>query len=287
MADKRMTLDEIVGQIKDGDTIAIGGWGPARRPMTMVRAIAKSKLKNLTLLSAGAFDIDMLLGAGKVKKIIVPFMSLEGAPSALGNYMRMRKEGNAFEMGEVSEHMYFSGFRAAAERLPFYPTRSGAFTDLMKINPHIKTIEAPYTGETLVAMPPFKVDVALIHVNNANKDGYGRIRGDEVIDPLISRATIANGGKVFISCERLVTMDELKCNPYNIEIIQNYVTGVVEAPYGAHPGKIYPDYGWDEKHLAEYGKASNDPEAFKAYLDKYIKVPNQEAYLKLVGKDVA
>jgi len=282
-----MTIDEIVGQIKDGDSIAIGGWGPARRPMTLVRAIAKSKLKNLTILSAGAFDVDMLLGAGKVKKIVVPFMSLEGAPSAMGNYMRMRKEGNAFEMCELSEHMYFSGFKAASERLPFYPTRSGAFTDLLKINPHIKTFEAPYTGETLVAMPPHKVDVALIHVNLANKDGYGQIRGDEVIDPLVTRATIAQGGKVFISCERICNMDELKCSPYNIEIIQNYVTGVVETPFGSHPGKIFPNYGWDEKHLGEYGKASNDPETFKAYLDKYIKVPNQEAYLKLIGKDVA
>jgi len=282
-----MTLDQVVSQIKDGDSIAIGGWGPARKPMAMVRAIAKSKLKNLTILSAGAFDVDMLLGAGKVKKIVVPFMSLEGAPSAMGNYMRMRKEGDAFEMSEVSEHMYFSGFKAASERLPFYPTRSGAFTDLMKINPHLKYVIDPYNGETLVAMPPHKIDVALIHVNLANKDGYGQIRGDEVIDPMMTRATIAQGGKVFISCERICTMDELKCNPYNIEIIQNYVTGVVETPFGSHPGKIFPDYGWDVTHLGEYGKATSDPEAFKAYLDKYIKVPNQEAYLKLVGKDVA
>ena len=284
--DKTMTVDEIVGQIKDGDTIAIGGWGPVRKPMAILRAIAKSKLKNLTFLSAGGLEMDMMLGAGKVKKMVFPFMSLEGAPGAMGNYMRMRKEG-ILDISEVSEHMFFCGFKAASERLPFYPTRSGAFTDLLKINPHIKTIEAPYTGETLVAMPPFKVDVALLHVNAATRSGYGRIAGDEVIDPLITRATINNGGKVFMQAERIVTVEELKCNPYNIEIINIYVTGVVETPYGAHPGKIYPEYDWDERHLAEYGKASADAETFKAYLDKYTKVPNHEAYLKLVGKNLA
>jgi len=215
---------------------------------------------------------------------VFPFMSLEGAPGAMGNYMRMRKEG-ILNISELSEQMFFVGFKAAAERLPFYPTRSGAFTDLLKVNPDIQTITAPYTGETLVAMLPHKVDVALIHVNLATKSGYGRIQGDEVIDPMICRATVANGGKVFMQAERITTIEELKCtNPYNIEIILSYVTGVVETPYGCHPDKIYPNYGWDEKHLAEYGKASAAPETFKAYLDKYINVRDHNAYLKLVGK---
>ena len=79
-------------------------------------------------------------------------------------------------------------------------------------------------------------------------------------------------------------MAELKCNPDHMEIINLYVTGVVETPFGAHPGVCYPEYTWDDRHLAEYGKASAEAETFKAYLAKYINVPDQYAYLKLVGK---
>ena len=281
--DKSMTLKEVVSQIKNGDTIAIGGWGPVRKPMALIREIAKSKKKDLTILSPGGLDVDLLLGAGKVKKLIACFMSLEGAPSEIGNYRRMRKEGT-LEMSELSEHMTIAGLKAAAERLPFYPTRSGAFTDLMKINPDIQYIEAPYTGETLVAMPAFKIDVTLLHINAATKSGYGQIIADPAWDAHMARATAAQNGKIFLEAERIITVEEMKCAMEHMHISIVYVTGVVEAPYGAHPGKIFPDYDWDEAHLAEYRTASADPEAFKAYLDKYVNVPDSDAYLKLVGK---
>ena len=77
MKDKRMTPQEMVAQIRDGDTVAIGGWGPFSKPMTLVREIVKSDLKDLTIMSFAGIDVDMLLAAGKVKKLVFAFVSLD------------------------------------------------------------------------------------------------------------------------------------------------------------------------------------------------------------------
>jgi glutaconate CoA-transferase subunit A len=280
VVDKRMTPQEVVAQIKDGDTVAIGGWGPFSKPMVLVREIVKSKLKDLTIISFAGIDIDMLIGAGKVKKLIFAFVSLEGAPGVPMNYRRARSSGS-IETMELSEWMQIAGLKAAAQRIPFIPTRNGIGTDILTTNPQIKMIECPYTKEKLVAMPALKPDVALIHVSAAEKMGYGRILPNPYFDPVMARAA----DKTFLSAERIISLSELKSDYNHVEILKIWTTGVVEAPMGAHPGDMWPDYEWDVAHLTEYSKAAADPEAFKKYLDKYVYgAPDQEAYLKLVGK---
>lgn len=280
MAHKLLTAREMVSQMHSGDSIVTGGWGPFRKPMALVREIASSDLIDLTVMSFAALDLDLLIGAGKVKKAIYPFVALEGAPSALGNFRRAREEGTLNVM-ELSEYMFVCGFKAAAERLPFYPTRSGLGTDILVENPDIEIIESPYTGEKLVAMPAFEPDVALIHVNAADSQGNAQILGDPYWDYTILRAA----KKVIISCEKIVSSSQLKKAPLSVVIRSHWVTGVVEMPYGAHPGSCYPDYGWDEAHLMEYGNSTAQPEAFKDYLEKYVfGIKDPADYLKLARK---
>jgi glutaconate CoA-transferase subunit A len=269
----------MLGEINSGDTIAMGGWGPTRKPMAIVRAIARSDLKDLTVMSLAGLDLDLLIGAGKVKKAVYPFVALEGAPGAVRNFRRARQEG-AIEAMELSEYMFIAGLKAAAERLPFYPCRSGLGSDVLTVNPGIVTFEAPYTKETLVAMPPLKADVVLVHVNAADPSGNGYILGDPLWDTLM----VSTGKKVFLSTEKVVSSAELKKHFNRIEILSPWISGVVELPFGAHPGQCYPDYGWDASHLGEYGRATADPQAFKDYLDKYVnKVEDNSAYVEIVG----
>ncbi len=264
MKDKTMSLAEVVSQIRDGDSILIGGWGPTRKPMTVIKEIARSNLKDLTVMSLAGIDLDLLIGAGKVKKAVYGFVSLEGVPGNPGNFKRVRKEGS-IETMELSEGMFVAGFKAAAERLPFYPTRSGLGSDILTVNPGIKTFEDPYNGEKLVAMPALVPDVALLHVNAADTRGNGQIIGNPFIDRIFVRAA----KKVFLSAEKIVPEKQLT-DYQTVEILSPWVTGVVETPKGAHPGICYPDYGCDEAHLAEYGKSTADEESFKAYLKKYV-----------------
>ncbi len=279
MVDKVMRVKEIIAQIRDGDSIVIGGWGPVRKPMALVREIAKSDLKDLTILTLGALDLDLLIGAGKVKKAIYPFMSLEGAPGSLGNFRQARQTG-AIEVMELSEYMFMAGFKASAERLPFFPTRSGLGTDILTMNPQIEVFESPYTKEKLVAMPALTADVALIHVNAADSLGNGQILGNPFMDTLL----VKGAKKVFLSAERVISATQLKDDFRSVEILGPWITGVVEIPYGAHPGSCYPEYGWDESHLRRYGEASASREGFEDYLNKYVRGVKEGAeYTELVG----
>lgn len=262
---KVILLKEAVAQIPNGASIAIGGWGAARKPMAFLRCIARSNVRDLTIISFAGLDIDLLIGVGKVKKAIYPFVSLEGAPGTLGNFQRARKEwANSFV--ELSEWLFVIGLKAALERIPFYPARSGLGTDILTMNPEIKVIDSPYTKEKLVAMPAIKPDIALLHVNAADESGNCQIIGDPNQDALMAKSA----DKVFVTCERLLPQGELVKDFRTIAITSPWVTGVIEVPRGAHPGSCYPDYSWDALHLKEYSDCTMEAEKFQNYLGKYV-----------------
>lgn len=260
--DKRIDLYKSIKGLRDGASILIGGWGPFRKPMALIRAIVQSSLKELTILAFSGMDLDLLIGAGKVKTAVFGFVSFEGVAGEPGNFKRSRREGSV-EMKELSEYMFVAQLKAAAERLPFYPTRSGIGTDILSINPGIKTIKDPYTNETLVAMPAFTPDYAIVHVNEADQLGNGRILGDPYLDRLFVRAA----NKVIMSTERILPVGKVQENT----ISSCWVDMVVEAPKGAYPGGCYPDYEVTEKEFKKYGDATKDPASFQKYLDGILK----------------
>ncbi|MDY6910813.1 MAG: CoA-transferase [Chloroflexota bacterium] len=264
--DKQMTVDQVVKQIKNGDTIVIGGWGMIRKPMTIVRAIAKSKLKDLTLIAlGGGMDVDILVATGQAKKVISGFIAFEGGAGRAVAYDNARQNGT-IEFMEISEYLLISGLKAAAERLPFLPTRSGLGTDILTLNPQIETIKAPYTGEKLVAMPALKADVALIHTNAASAEGNATIKGDRLWDHIMIRAA----EKVFVSAEKVVSKAELRQDIANIKVHTPWVTGIVETPNGARPGTMFPEYlDPGVRTINAYMQAALDPKALQEYLAKY------------------
>lgn len=261
MVDKQTTVENVIAQIHDGATLLVGGWGPARKPMAFLRALARSPVKDLTVMSFAALDLDLLVGLGKVKKAVYGFTSFEGAPGAMVNFRRARQEG-AIQAMELSEYMFIAGIKAAAERLPFYPTRSGLGTDILTMNPEIEVITAPYTGEKLVAVPALKPDIILIHVNVADYAGNARIFGDCYLDRLFVRA----GGQTYLSAEMVVPTGQLAEESRAVDILSPWVSGVVECPQGAAPGSCYPDYDVDAARLAEYTRAAQDAGSFSAWV---------------------
>jgi len=262
MIDKRVELADGIKEIRDGDSIVIGGWGPFRKPMALIREIVRSPVNDLTILSFAGMDLDLLIGAGKVKTAIFGFVSFEGAPGRPGNFNRARMEGSV-SMKELSEYMFICQFRAAAERLPFYPVRGGIGTDILTLNSEIKTFQDPYSSETLVAIPACAPDYALIHVNEADQLGNAKITGEPYLDRLFVRA----GQNVIISAEKIVPVGEIQDNT----ILSCWVDKVVEAPQGALPCDCYPEYQYDAKAFVQYGQAAKDPTEFDKYLEKIIQ----------------
>lgn len=277
---KLTTIPKIVAEIRDGMTIGIGGWGGRRKPMAVVRELVRSNVKDLTVVAYGGADIGMLCASGKVKRLIYGFVSHDVV--AMDAAFQTARKSGTIECSEIDEGMVLLGLKAAGQRLPFLPTRAGIGTDVEKLNPWIKTIRSPYAdGELLLAMPAIHLDVALIHVNEADTHGNTVILGpDPFFDDLFCRAA----KKAFATCERIVDVsafhDPMKARLNPVE--RTVITGVAEAPLGAHPTSCGPDYGFDGKHLAEFTKQCAAGE-WENYKTTFVAPNTHDAYIAAVG----
>ena len=275
---KQETLEAAIGRLSDGMTVGIGGWATRRKPMALIRAIARSDLKDLTLVSFGGPDVGLLAAAGKLRKLVFAFVSLDQYP--LDPHFRAARE-NGLPVFELDEGLLHWGLRAAAMKLPFLPSRVGVGTDIIR-QEGFATIKSPFAdGETLVAMPAIPLDAALLHVHRADVRGNTvTLSPDPFFDELMARAART----VIVSSERIVSTAELDIGaqgPRNL-FERALVTSVVEAPYGAHPTSAAPDYPLDLEQLKIYVDAAASPEAWTQFRTTYVDV-NPEAYLAAVG----
>lgn len=273
--DKRMTGAEVVARLENGMTIGFGGWGPRRKPMAIVREILRSPLRDLTVVAYGGPEIGMLCAAGKVKKLIFGFATLDAIPIE-PHYRKARETGALTDLMELDEGMFEWGLRAAGMRLPFLPTRCGLATDVVKHYPELRTIRSPYDdGEVLLAMPALKLDVALLHVNAADSLGNTLVTGpDPYFDHLLARAA----DRCYVSAERVEEKFALDAATARFSTFERYlVTGVVHAPYGAHPTACAPEYGWDMDHLKRYAASALQDGGWQAYVDEFVE-PAEATY---------
>ncbi|MCX4453444.1 acyl CoA--acetate/3-ketoacid CoA transferase subunit alpha [Streptomyces sp. NBC_01728] len=249
MSDKTMTTDEVVSRLRSGMTLGIGGWGSRRKPMALVRALLRTGITDLTVVSYGGPDVGLLAAAGRIRRLVTAFTTLDSIP--LEPHYRAARERGAFDLMEVDEAMFMWGLHAAANRLPFLPVRAGLGSDVMRVNPTLRTVTSPYADassgvrEELVAMPALRLDAALVHMNRADRLGNGQYLGpDPYFDDLFCEAADA----AYVSCERVVDTAELtkEAAPQTLLLKRSSVTGVVETPNGAHFTSCAPDHGRDE-----------------------------------------
>ena len=272
--DKRMTIDEVVAELEDGMTIGIGGWGPRRKPMALVRAILRSDLTDLTIVSWGGADVGLLARAGKIRKLVFAFVSLDSVPLE-PNFQKARQDGTIPELVELDEGMFQTGLRAAAQRLPFLPMRAGLGSDVLVNQPWIRTVTSPYAGpddqhEELVAVPAIPLDVALVHLNRADQHGNATYLGpDPYFDDLFAMAA----DRTYVSVEQVVDTAGLTVDTpvQRLLLHRMMVSGVVETPHGAHFTTCTPDYERDEKFQRAYAAAAGgSDEDWAAFHDRFL-----------------
>ena len=271
---KRLTEDEVVGELRSGMTIGIGGWGSRRKPMSIVRAILRSDLTDLTVVTYGGPDLGLLCAAGKVKRAVYPFVSLDSIP--LEPHFRAARQGGTIEDEPYDEGLFLLGLQAAAWRVPFLPTRVGLGSDLFRDNPRLKTVESPYDdGETLVAAPALTLDVSLVHMNRADERGNaGYLGPDLYFDDLF----VGAAERTFLSAEYVVPTDDLEptLGLTRMVISRIQVDGVVEAPGGAHFTSCVPDYDRDEAFQRSYAAAAKSPEAWADFQSAWLDLSEAE-----------
>jgi len=278
--DKRMSPEDVVAELRDGMTIGIGGWGSRRKPMSLVRAILRSPLKDLTIVSYGGPDMGLLCAAGKVKKAAFGFVSLDSIP--LEPHFRMARQQGRVETFELDEGMFQWGLYAAATRLPFLPTRAGLGSDVLRLNPELETVRSPYAdGEELVAVPALELDVALIHMNRADSRGNGQFLGP---DPFFDDLFCMAAKRRYMSCEKVIATEDFskEGSLHTLKINRTMVDGVIESPGGAHFTECPPDYGRDEAFQREYAATAKDPEAWLDFKSRYLDVATEAEYQEAV-----
>ncbi|TML63757.1 MAG: CoA transferase subunit A [Actinobacteria bacterium] len=280
MADKRMTEEEVVAELEDGMTIGIGGWGSRRKPMSIVRAILRSPLKDLTVVSYAGPDLGLLCAAGKVRRAVYSFVSLDSI--ALEPHFRAARQNGLVEDEPWDEGLFVLGLQAAAWRVPFLPSRAGLGSDLLTRNPRLRTVRSPYAdGEELVAAPALVLDAAIVHMNRGDAGGNGQFLGPDLYfdDLFLSAAT-----RRFMSVERIVPTGRLldEGTFHTLRVNRLMVDGVVEAPNGAHFTSCAPDYERDESFQREYAATAKSPEAWDAFRSAYLDVDGEAEYQRAV-----
>jgi glutaconate CoA-transferase subunit A len=259
-------------------TVAIG----QPTPMALVRQIIRRGLKDLTIVDAG-FSLDLLIAAGCVRKV-VSYYAGGGFGNPVGPSFRRAAERGEIEVWECEEGILCAGLQAAAQSLPFLPWRGGVGTSLPEVNPDLKVFKDPISGETLIAVPPIKPDVAILHA--ANADAYGNVQhlgGPGWIDLFMYRAA----DRVIVQVDQVISNEQVRSDPWKTTIAD--AAAIVRAPYGAHPFYARGYHVQDNDHLKLYSDAAGraaagDRKALEEYLDRYCRKPTTHAdYLETIG----
>jgi glutaconate CoA-transferase subunit A len=278
--DKRVALDRAAALVRDGAVVALGGGLSARLPMALVRELIRQDRRALHVVgSAHGIDVDLLVAAGVIAICEESYVGFE-QDLGLGPAFRRAAESGTIEVRESCCDTILMQLRAAEFGLPFLPVRGVKGSDIPRLHPEYGEVRCPFTGEALIAVPPLRPDVVLLHALLADRRGNLHLEQPYVLDERFAAAS----RMVVATAERIVSTEEVAVA--GITIPGHLVAAVCEVPYGAHPSSCYPLYAYDRPHLADYVRAAAaGGEELAGYLERFITgAPTEEAYRKVVGE---
>ena len=277
--EKLATLEDAVARVKDGDHIAIGGCLYSRTPLALIWALLRSRPRGLTLSrNLMSYEGEWAVVAGAADKLVTSWMGI-GLPWGLSRIQREYVEGGRIQYEEWSHLALGLRYRAAAMGVPFLPSLTMLGSSLMDVGGS-KTIQCPYTGQTLHAVPALFPDVAMVHVHRADRFGNGQIDGYPHMDADIARAATT----VLMTAEEIVPDDVIRKHPDRTVIPGLMVDAVVHVAYGSYPHECYGLYDAELSHFTTYvdGIKRRGAAGVTDYLEKYVFAPGNHAdYLDL------
>ncbi len=248
--DKRVSLADAISLVSDGAMVALGGGLCARLPMAMVRELIRQGRRGLHLIgSAHSIDVDLLVATGAVRRCEESYVGFEQDLGLAPGYRRAAEAGT-IEVAESCCATILAQLRAAEMGLPFLPVRGVRGSDIGRLHPEYAEITCPFTGETLVAVPALRPDVALLHAPAGDRYGNLHLEQPYVLDERFASASRL----VVATVDEVVSTEEVARS--GVTIPAHLVAAVAEVPYGAHPSSCYPRYAYDRDHLREYVSAA-------------------------------
>jgi glutaconate CoA-transferase, subunit A len=282
--DKLRSLREAIAQdIDDGNSVAMGCGLESLIPFAAGYEIIRQSKKNLTLIAPiSDMQFDQLIGAGCVKKIVASWVG--NVAAGLGHNYRRAAESGIPHLIEIEEHSNFTiglGLQAAASGLPFLPTRSIRGSDISR-GPQFSSVKCPFTGDELLAVKAIAPDVAILHVQRADREGNGHVWGNFGV---MKEAAFA-AKKVIITCEEVVDHDTILSDPNRTLIPGFLVSSVVHQPFGSHPSPTQGYTRRDDQFYFEYHKETRSREGFENWLQTWVfSVADHREFLDRLGRD--
>jgi glutaconate CoA-transferase subunit A len=279
------TAAAALDRLKDGDTLGIGGFINSGHPMSLVRHVLRSNVRDLTVVggASAGLEIDLMVASGVVSRVITPYVGAEGLASVGPAFRKAAQDGH-LRISDLDEAHFYAGLRASAQRLPFNPWKAGVGTSYPDINPDLVLFREPIRNELMIAVAAIELDVCIVHA--ARSDHYGNVQynGTHYGDQTMAAAA----QYVVAEVEQIISNEEVRKRPETTVVAG--ANAVVRAPYGAHPFSADGYYPLDQQHLKGYIAAAdlwlreNDRTQLDAYLDTYIYGPTDHFdYLQCIG----
>ena len=272
--------DAIAAHVHDGDTVVIEGFTHLIC-FAAGHEIIRQQRRNLTLCRLTPDLIyDQMIAAGCARKLVFSWAGNPGAGSLHGFRRAVEKHRPGIELEEYSHFGMVARLSAGAARLPFWTLRNYMGTDLPEVNPQIRTVVCPYTGEVLATVPALNPDVTVVHAQRADAQGNTQIWG---LLGVQKEAAFASR-RVIVVVEELVDESVIRADPNRTIIPGLIVDAVVVEPWAAHPSYAQGYYDRDNEFYLSWEAISRDPEGLKRYLEEFVYgVASRAAYVDRCG----
>ncbi len=269
--------------VRDGLSVAIEGF-TAFICFAAGHEIIRQRRKNLTLIRMTPDLVyDQMIAAGVASHLVFSYLGNPGVGSLHCVRRAVEKQiPIPLTIEEYSHYGMVGRYMAGAMRMPFFPLRSYAGTDMPNANPDIRFVQSPYSDESIAVVPPLNPDVAIIHAQRATKQGDTQLWG---LLGVQKEAAFA-ASKVIVVAEEIVEDSVIRADPNRTLIPGLIVDAVVHEPYGAHPSYVQGYYDRDNAFYLMWNEVSRDRAKTETWLDEWVyNVPDRSAYLEKLGSE--
>jgi glutaconate CoA-transferase subunit A len=264
MAEITSLADGIARLLHDGDSVALEGFTHLI-PFAAGHEILRQGRRELELIRMTPDVLyDQMIGAGAARKLV---FSYAGNPG-VGSLHRVRDaiENQWPAAIEIEEHSHAgmaNRWAAGAAHLPFAVMRGYRGTDLVQ-HTRVEDITCPFTGEQLVAVPALNPDVAIVHAQEADRQGNVQLWGI----PGAQKEAVLSAKRSLVTVERIV--EDLVPRPGGVIIPSWVIDAVAEAPGGSWPSYSLEITVRDNDFYVEWDRISRDRDQFTAWMNEHV-----------------
>ncbi len=271
--------DAIAEYVQDGMTLALEGFTHLI-PFAAGHEIIRQQKRNLSLIRMTPDLIyDQMIGMGCVQKLIFSW----GGNPGVGMLHRLRdavENGwpNPLILEEHSHAAIANAYAAGAAGLPCAIFRGYQGSDLVGVNPNIRFIQCPFTGEKLAAIPAIRPDLTIIHAQRADRAGNVLLEG--IIG--VQKEAVLAATHAIVTVEEIV--DDLRAPSPNSTILPYWtVSAIVKVPGGASPSYAHGYYGRDNAFYTAWDPIARDRETFLRWMQKHVLAANADTYVEALN----